>query len=1549
MTRYLKWPYKVLRSCLMIVVVLAFLLPASLYVALSLPAVQRIIAEKAEKELTSLLTVDVSIDDLSIVPFNRLALKGVTVKDKEGEPAVRINRLAAGISLPDYLFRGNIVITYVELSGMEARVYRTDPDSPVNIQPIIDALKPKDKTKPPTQFDLKIKTAVIRNSSVTYDVLSVPDDTTRFNPSHIRVSNLWADIVLPRIKNDDFTIDLRRFSLRERSGVKVTDMKGLFHITSHGLTAKGLTLDLSATHLAFGDIDISYDSYDELKKLWSDRPVDIDLLDGSYFGSTDLVPFVPQLRGVDLTFYTELHAAATKKDISIERLDLRTSYGAEVALTGRVLNPTVPDEMDLDIPELIVKADAPKTLDLIARFVSLPHNVSAMIANLGSTELRADLRGTLKKGTIDGFIAALPGRIDLKSDYSLGKTPSIAGNVKFDGFSGSSLMKGLEGPLGDLGNLSAEMDYDLTFNGKIPQGKFKADVSDIVYRDHHFTDITAKAESRGNNYSGSIAVDNPGVYLDLDAIATIDGPQKHVYLNLAARDVEPALFNIDPAHPERRFSVYCIGEFRGPDIDNMEGELDIDDLSYGKAGEAVYLQDFDFVLANDNGFKTLKLNSDVIDGNIEGNYRLSALPRIFRSLVSGVLPALTSRNNRSSGSIMDSDTDMLSYEFTIKDTSPLEPLVSLPVKVIYPVKIDGGLDASRRKMNLRLDAPYLQQGNKLIENTTVSATVRGASELDSLPRADLSLSTMLPTKNGPLTLLTSAFASDNHLDTRVEWKITRNRDYSGDLSLSALFDRNEDQSLSTRLDINPGKLVFNDTVWTVEPSVIDFNGKRAEIHDFRVGRDRQFVSIEGTASDNPSDTITLTLEDVNLDYVFETLDISTAMFGGKATGKFYATDLFSKHPKAFTDGLRVRNLTYNHSLMGDAFIKSSWNPDSRAVMLDADIKQPDERHSYIRGNIKPMADSLDLAFDADHISIGFLLPFMSAFATDISGYASGHARLYGSFKLIDMVGDVYGEDVKLTLGFTNTSYTTTDSVKFRPGRIDIPGITIRDMYGNTAKVDGWVTHECFKSPRFDFRVRDARKLLVYDVKESPETRWFGHILGSGSASIKGVPGLVDISANITTDAGSTFTFVLSDELDAQDYKFITFRDRDRARKDSIARLNAPPEIVTQLKQRMAAQNPESPPSIYKIDITADVTPQAQVTLVMDPVGGDRIRAYGSGNMRMAYDSANEDLRLNGTYTVERGKYNFTLQDIIIKDFTIKDGSSIKFNGDPYAAQLDLAATYSVNANLSDLDESFLADKDLNRTNVPVNAVLLVTGDMRSPDINFDLEFPTLTQDVYRKVRSIVNTEDMMNRQIIYLLALNRFYTPDYMSATKGNEFVSVASSTISSQLSNMLGQLSENWTLAPNFRSDRGDFSDVEVEVALSSHLLNNRLIFNGNLGYRDKALNNNSFIGDFDLEYLLNRRGTIRLKAYNRYNDQNYYVKSALTTQGVGIMFKRDFDNIFSFLRPLKKQVSQPDSVSKQGGKGNKADSVVALPADTGKRTQPADNDFLIIKKRGD
>ncbi|MDE5785251.1 MAG: translocation/assembly module TamB, partial [Duncaniella sp.] len=837
----------------------------------------------------------------------------------------------------------------------------------------------------------------------------------------------------------------------------------------------------------------------------------------------------------------------------------------------------------------------------------------------------------------------------------------------------------------------------------------------------------------------------------------------------------------------------------------------------------------------------------------------------------------------------------------LKPDSTLCRYFNIPVEVIDDARVWGAIDNDRLKIDVNVEAPYLWRRGKLIENTSLSAVLDGHEK-----RSSLRASSTMPSKYGPMTLNINSDGGVDNVLAGLRWHIDAPGKYDGALRVNTVFYRDstvEEIPLCSRVDVLNSRIVFNDTVWEVAPSAVSLTPGRIAVNNFHIGRQGQQLDINGAVTADSTDILSVKLRNIDLGYVFETLGINHVTFGGIATGNFYASQLFKESRSMYTPDLKVKGFSYNGCILGDAEIKSEWIPDIQGISIVADITESGGDHTIADGVIRPVASELDFNFDARQLPVGFLNPFMEAFAEDVTGRASGQARLFGTFHDINLSGRLLAEDLSLRVKFTNTLYNVArDSVIIVPGRIAFDNILLRDRYDNTALLSGELTHNSFHDASFRFDVTDAHDLLCYDISERMTTdSWFGRVFGSGSVMIRGVPGMINIGVNLATAPHTVFTLKLDDSQSAEEYDFITFHDRDKARKDSIAALDPLPLMIRELRNRR--NNEEAgPPTEYVLDFNLDVTPAATLNIIMDPVSGDKISAVGNGHMRMNYASTG-DFKIFGNYNINRGSYNFTLQDIILKDFTLADGSSIKFSGNPDAAQLDLKATYTVNANLTDLDESFSQDKELNRTNVPVNAVLLVKGDMRQPDIDFDLEFPTLTRDVDRKVRSIVSTEEMMNRQIIYLLALNRFYTPDYMNATRGNELVSVASSTISSQLSSMLGQLSDKWSIAPNFRSDRGDFSDVEVDVALSSHLLNNRLLLNGNFGYRDKSLNNNSFIGDFDIRYLLNRTGTISLKAYNRYNDQNYYLKSALTTQGIGVVFKRDFDNWLEFLNPFRRK----------------------------------------------
>ena len=128
----------------------------------------------------------------------------------------------------------------------------------------------------------------------------------------------------------------------------------------------------------------------------------------------------------------------------------------------------------------------------------------------------------------------------------------------------------------------------------------------------------------------------------------------------------------------------------------------------------------------------------------------------------------------------------------------------------------------------------------------------------------------------------------------------------------------------------------------------------------------------------------------------------------------------------------------------------------------------------------------------------------------------------------------------------------------------------------------------------------------------------------------------------------------------------------------------------------------------------------------------------------------------------------------------------------------------------------------------------------------------------------------------------------------------------------MLAQVidNQNWNVGTNLSTGENGWSDVEAEAILSGRLLDNRLIINGNFGYRDNALQNTNFVGDFEAMWMLTKNGELRLKGYNETNDR-YFTKSTLTTQGIGLMYKKDFDNwreLFDWmlLRRRKKKQAQ-------------------------------------------
>lgn len=1502
----LRKAYKILRNIIVSLLLMAAGLYVLLYAAISLPPVQSYLCRLASKELSEKTGGKIDIGGLGISPFSELELYDVSVLDPKGADVMKAQSVGAGISLGSLLFEGRLVFTYAEVIGLDAHIVQSKPDAPLNIQFLIDAFKSKDK-KEPTKYDLVLNNIVLRDCRLTYDKEWQPrSETGKIDFNHIQVTDLAADLRLPVLKNDDIEVDLRRLTFKEASGFTLSKLSGVFHISPDELKAENPVIELPGTHLYPGDIVFPIKGYANLAQQILSRPLTL-ALDGAVITPSDFACFLPALKTYRQTAWLTVDVTYDSRagDVHIENFNVNSQPGLVLGLKGNIsgLSGDV-KKIRADLPLINLTAEGKAINSILTDFIVLPESTASMIRRLGDVKLNASVSGGADKCEFKGTVDVAPGHAYIEADYEklASNTHSLRAVVRTPSFELGRLLD-----KDDFGKVIADVEADIVFAGKDISGTADLNVPLFTYKGYPYSNLVAEVSKQDSQFGGEIHMSDSNLDFDIEGSALLAGAQSVFDVKADIRTFNLSKVNLGIPYDDMSLTGSIEASFTGNTLSNANGFINVNLLKYSDAKHPEI--EFDRIaIESETGELPyrLRLESDYLDASITGDYDLLSLPASFSSLASHFLPALVSSGGKQSGGKRQD------FEFSLllkKDGGLLEKLKS-PIRLFEDLEIEGVYNSETGIAGVGFEIPYMVQGkNKLIKSTSFALSVDTAAN-----KCDVSVRTCLPNNKGDISLMLDANVRDGMVDTDLSWLFDRKSSYKGKVALSTCFEKaSENGAMAIDVNVNPSTFEVNDTVWHIDPATIRYADKSLRINGVKVHRPGQYALIEGTATSSPTDSIKVSLNNIDLDYVFETLAINYVTFGGRASGELTASSVFTSTPQLKTDCLKVDNLTYNNCVLGNAMIQSHWDMDRQAVYLDADIKERGRRVARIYGDIFATRDSLSLFCDANKVNVGFLQPFMAAFSSSVEGRASGDVHLYGTFKDIDLTGKVFADSLRMKIDVLNTYYSVSDSVLLTPGLIKIEDVTLRDRDGHTALLNGEVRHEYFHNPSFDFAITGARNFLCYDTNAALNPQWYGTIYGNGSGSMHGVPGFIDIRVDMTTERRSAFTFVLDDTEQAEAYQFLTFTDKRKAALEAVAKQQAVqednrPSYLKEFEKKADTQKTDVP-TRYAMDIRVTATPEADLTIVMDPIAGDKIRANGDGALRLYYNSDGE-MSLYGTYTLSKGLYNFTMQDVIVRDFKIRQGSKITFAGDPLAANLDITAAYRVNTSLTDLDKSFADDRELTRTNVPVEALLKVSGPMQSPDIDFDIELPTLTEDVSRKVKSIISTQDMMNRQIVYLLALNRFYTPDYMG-TEGsnNELAAVASTTLSTQLSSMLGELTPGWSFSPYFRTEKGDFSDMEVDLALSSSLLNNRLILNGNLGYRDRATSSTTFIGDFDIEYLLNNAGTLRLKAYNHYNDQNYYLRSALTTQGIGIMFKRDFDHflpgLFRRLRRKKNNVA--------------------------------------------
>ncbi|MDE6160871.1 MAG: hypothetical protein K2F77_04355, partial [Muribaculaceae bacterium] len=989
--------------------------PLALYILLSTPWAQDKLRAAATAELSALLGSHVEVGAVEIHPFNRIDVRCVSVADDTGHPCLEVERVSARFELYHFLRTQRIMFDYALVDRPTLRVRRASDGAPLNVAGILSRLKGKDEKKE-SRLNLRVSTVALRDGRIYYDVLDVaPPDSGRFDARHIAVSGLQIHAALRCLSNEEIDIELDRLSFDERSGLRLQELSGRLCGDADGISVKELRLALPNSSLALDA------SYTHSGRRWH---AGTDTAAPSVVYLPDLAPFSPLLAESYIGADIEFAAGGDSTSATLDHLRLATrDESLRVDAAAQAIGIGTAGE-EVWLRSLDVRADAPRLCAHLRRFLPAKAKLLDRLALLGQSHVRLD--GTLVERSL--------ARISMHTATAIGSLDMHGNATSTDSFASARIKSDAE--LHDLslgvvtrqpklGKVSAMLTADGRLNKSGFDGSADLKQAQIQFNGRTCSGISATARIAPHSVGATLDIDDRAVQVDLTAEAAFAPHEPHTLR------LEGDITNLDlnwlgllDVYEGYTLNATIDTDLSGYSADDIEGRILLADIKFrNDNGDGVAINRLELNRDIHTRPAVVELMSDYVDGRIEGDLTPSGLASDVRRIAFALFPALAPDGYATATNEAECSNDF-DFEVAVADAEQLSRFFRLPVQIIHPIEISGSMDCAAQLLQVSLDAPYLQQGDKIIDNTALFAQADGRAGT-----ATVYATTHMPTKKGPMAAVLNVGASNNVVSTAIDWTIERTIPLNGTLSFDTRLHLGDDRLMAADVFFKPGTINFGDDVWNILPSHIAWSDGIAAVNGFALEAGNQRVAINGTASAGEEERLTVDIERLSLLPIFETLEINNALISGTATGTFEGRSLLSPAPFLTSEKLHVDSIGYNRCTLGRyADVRAAWNNERKSVDLDADIIGLDGLPSTIKGSITPASEELDLAFDVQHVPVAFMQPYMKAFASSVAGYASGKARLFGTFKYIDLTGDVFADSLALKIDFTNTEYFCSDSL-----------------------------------------------------------------------------------------------------------------------------------------------------------------------------------------------------------------------------------------------------------------------------------------------------------------------------------------------------------------------------------------------------------------------------------------------------------------------------------------------------------------------------------------
>lgn len=1467
----------VLFSMLLIVVFLGIL-----FFAVQTESFQTWAAQKVTNYLSKELNTKIEIKRLKVSFVSNVTLEGVFVSDKHQDTLVYGKSITINVS--DFSFRNKrLSLDEAKLTDVKVKLLKYKNEDDWNFQYLADYFAstdslPNDTT--PSPWKIKYGALKLNNVDFTYHLLRDTDRVVQnMNYNHIHVYNAFGTLTEIGFNGDTIKAQITNLSAKEHCGIELKNLTTKAYVSSTELNCDSIYLK-TANSLVKGKLSFKYDHWEDYTDFINKVYIKGNLKDSTYVNFKDIAYFTEDLNGFKEVLVVKGKVRGFVNDLS--GTNMVVSYRANTQFIGDMSITGLPD-----IDKSFIHFDAEKLstskIDL-EKFPIPPFNNPTYL-NLPS---EVEKLGVVSyKGKFDGFLNDFATYGTFKTDVGNVKTDlrlnsnnkskiiEYSGAITTTNFNLSKLFPNVK----SVGAMSlstkikgkglSQKELDATFDGLIQS---------ITYNNYKYDNIKIDGSFKKQIFTGNVVSRDTNANFDFNGSIDFNNkvPKMDFISTINNFDLDKTHFSIPQLNG--RVSSQILINLNGNSIDNLSGLINFDNTIYKNSEKTYKLSSFNLELEQSTSVKNIKLVSSIANVELNGRYNLSTLPDAFKQYLNEYFPTFVKTKTRY---IYNDKADL---NIKIKNFAIVNELFVKSLMISPNTLVNCNFDASINYLNIIATSELINYSGVKFKNNNINVnSLTNGVKLIYNARA-INITDSLAFRNPTLTFS----ANDKISDFDLNWDNMMSPKNAGVLSGMVQFDNRQATILFDKI-----KYTIEDSVWQIvkaNPITID-TAFTINIKPLTFYNQNQLITFDGKLSKNSEDKFDIFIQNFRLSQLNPFLKDAKVTIDGSLTGNTSIYGLFGK-PLISSD-ISFQGLKLNNKLIGYGEVKSEYNPEKEFVSINGFSAFAKDFDGNLMKNIvfkgyyypKKKEENIDITFSAEPFDLSLIQPYLKDILTFKVGFLKGNGTVTGTLDNPQINAKLKFFKCIMIVDFLNVQYSVSGDVDIMPKQINFENLEVRDKMGNSGSVYGNIFHDNFKDMRIDFDI-NTNKLMVLNTTAANNPSYYGTAYASGNAGIYGFLDDIKMELNLKTNGGTYFYIPLDGPSEIGNNDFIKFVTKDT--------------VKTLVKNNK---------SNFSLDFNLEATRDAEVQLIFDEKSGDVIKARGDGNLNMKINSKGK-FDMLGDYVLSSGDYLFTLEDFVTKKFEIQRGSSIRWNGNVYKANIDIVANYKQRASIKPL----FPNDSVNNYNkrFPVDCKLFMKDKLTSPNITFGIELPTIDETTRSAIKSILSDENEMNRQVFALLLLRSFITPISVSGgggiSAGGAAAATGSEMLSNKMSNWLNGVTKDIDIGVNYRPG-GALSSDELDLALSKQLFNNRLVIDGNFGVSNnnsttttttsKSNNSSNLIGDVSLEYKLSESGKYRVKAFNRSNDNtDAAISGGPFSQGVGIFYREEYENLSELYR---------------------------------------------------